>query len=67
MYYITAFTGDINIMLFSVVQLAAFALLTIMGIKESSFVACFIFVVHLASMTLLTLVGRCGSSPVCGM
>ena len=54
-------------MLFSVVQLAAFALLTIMGIKESSFVACFIFVVHLASMTLLTLVGRCGSSPVCGM
>ncbi|MDH3403560.1 MAG: APC family permease [Acidobacteriota bacterium] len=56
MHYVEQFWHDMPVLAATCVLLAAFALLTSMGIGESSTVAIGIFVLHMASLALLALV-----------
>jgi amino acid transporter len=55
MHYAHNLWSGVNVFSATVVLLAVFALLTLLGIKESSLVALTVFIVHMATLTVLAL------------
>jgi amino acid transporter len=57
MHYLHSMWHAVPVMIATIVLLGVFAALTIMGISESAVVAIIIFLLHLATLTLLLVVG----------
>ena len=56
-HYVHAIAGGMDVQLATIGLLAFFMILTIAGVSESAFVAILIFLIHLASLVTLLLVG----------